>query len=67
MKILLKVRRLAMKKYTFTTHEDTIETLKELSKKTRIPVSRHLEEAIQDLFIKYSEVLNKALSKDTEG
>jgi cytosine/adenosine deaminase-related metal-dependent hydrolase len=50
---------LGIKRYTFTTQEETLEMLKKLSKETRIPVSRHLEEAIQDLFKKYGKEVSK--------
>ena len=46
-----------MKRYTFTTQDGTIDKLRALSKLTRIPVSRHLEEAIVDLFKKYEQLI----------
>jgi hypothetical protein len=42
-----------LKKYSFYIAEDKLEHLKGLSKKTRVPVSRYLDEAIEDLLRKY--------------
>lgn len=43
------------KRYTSTLTHDRIDKIKELSEKTRIPQSVLLEEALDDLFLKYQE------------
>lgn len=46
-----------MKKVRFTTYitEDVREKLKELSDKTRVPQAQYVQEAIENLIIKYQE------------
>lgn len=51
---IYKLGGLHLKKYTFNISEETLEKLKQYSKKTRVPVSRYLEEAVEDLLRKYN-------------
>jgi len=46
-----------MEKIRFTTYvtKEIIDKLKELSKETRIPQAQYIQEAIEDLLIKYNK------------
>lgn len=47
------------KHWSTSTDHELYERLKKLSEKTRIPVSRLLDEAIEDLLLKHKEIQNK--------
>lgn len=42
--------------WTITTDNELYEKLREFSKKTRIPATRLLDEAVEDLLVKYGEI-----------
>lgn len=46
---------MSRKRYTFYLPIELIEDLKELSKKTRIPMTKFVIEAIEDLLKKYKK------------
>lgn len=48
-----------MCKVRFTTYveKETLEKLKQLSKKTRVPQAQYMQEAIKDLLKKYQQTL----------
>lgn len=47
------------KHWSTSTDMELYEGLKELSKKTRIPTSKLLDEAIEDLLLKHKEINQK--------
>lgn len=47
------------KHWSTSTDHELYEKLKRLSEKTRIPVSKLLDEAIEDLLLKHKEIQNK--------
>lgn len=50
-------------RYTSTIDADLVETLKDMSQKTRIPQSKLLDEALEDLFKKMKIRIKKSKKK----